>query len=73
MVFSGNTVKSISQVAYDISPPKTRLREINGAATAAKRTRSDNVYILTDHQRETIIYDNVKIKVIPVWEWIVTG
>ncbi len=73
MVCDGNTVKSIYQVAYDISTPKTRRREINGAATAAKRTRCDNVYILTDHQRETIIYDNVKIKVIPVWEWIVTG
>lgn len=73
MVCDGNTVKSIYQVAYDISTPKTRRREINGAATAAKRTRCDNVYILTNHQRETIIYDNVKIKVIPVWEWIVTG
>lgn len=73
MVCDGNTVKSIYQVAYDISTPKTRRREINGAATAAKRTRCDNVYILTDHKRETIIYDNVKIKVIPVWEWIVTG
>ncbi len=73
IVCDGNTVKSIYQVAYDISTPKTRRREINGAATAAKRTRCDNVYILTDHQRETIIYNNVKIKVIPVWEWIVTG
>lgn len=73
IVCDGNTVKSIYQVAYDISTPKTRRREINGAATAAKRTRCDNVYILTDHQRETVIYDNVKIKVIPVWEWIVTG
>lgn len=73
IVCDGNTVKSIYQVAYDISTPKTRRREINRAATAAKRTRCDNVYILTDHQRETVIYDNVKIKVIPVWEWIVTG
>ena len=73
MVCDGNTVKSIYQVAYDISTPKTRRREINGAATAAKRTRCDNVYILTDHQTETIIHDNVNIKVMPVWEWIVTG
>lgn len=73
MVCDGNTVKSIYQVAYDINNPKTRRREINGAATAAKRTRCDNVYILTDHQTETIIHGNVKIKVMPVWEWIVTG
>ena len=73
MVCDGNTVKSIYQVAYDISTPKTRRREINGAATAAKHTRCDNIYILTDHQRETIIHDNVNIKVMPVWEWIVTG
>lgn len=73
MVCDGNTVKSIYQVAYDISTPKTRRREINGAVTAAKHTRCDNVYILTDHQTETIIHDNVNIKVMPVWEWIVTG
>lgn len=73
MVCDGNTVKSIYQVAYDISTPKTRRREINGAATAAKHTRCDNIYILTDHQTETIIHDNVNIKVMPVWEWIVTG
>lgn len=73
MVCDGNTVKSIYQVAYDISTPKTRRREINGAVTAAKHTRCDNIYILTDHQTETIIHDNVNIKVMPVWEWIVTG
>ena len=72
IVCDGNIVKGIYQVAYDITNPKTRRREINGAVAAAKHTKCDNVYILTDHQSETIIHDGVTIKAMPAWEWLVT-
>lgn len=71
IVCNGNKAAGIYQVAYDIMDPKTRRREINGAVAAAKSTRCNNVYILTDHQTETISHDGITMKVMPVWEWIV--
>ena len=73
IVCDGNKPKGIYQVAYDIGNPKTRRREINGAVAAAKSTKCDNVFLLTDHQAETIAHEGVTIKVMPVWEWIVRG
>ena len=71
VVCDGNKAVGIYQVTYDIENPKTRRREINGAVAAAKNTKCSNVYILTDHQSETIVHDGITIKVMPVWEWIV--
>lgn len=71
VVWDGNRVVGIYQVAYDIENQKTRRREINGAVIAAKSTKCDNVYILTALQSETIVHEDVTIKVTPVWEWIV--
>ena len=71
IVCNRNKAAGIYQVAYDITDPKTRRREINGAVAAAKSTRCNNVYILTDHQTEAISHNGISIKVMPVWEWIV--
>lgn len=71
VVCNGNRVVGIYQVSYDIDNLKTRRREINGAVVASKNTKCKNVYILTDHQSETIVHDDITIKVMPVWEWIV--
>ena len=71
VVCEGNKTLGVYQVAYDIGNPKTRRREINGAVSAARNTRCDNVFILTDHQSETIVHEGITINVMPVWEWIV--
>lgn len=71
IVCNGNKATGVYQVSYNIENPKTRRREVNGAITAAKTTKCSNVYILTDHQSETIVQNGIKIKVMPVWEWIV--
>lgn len=71
IVCNGNKATGIYQVSYNIENPKTRRREVNGAITAAKTTKCNDVYILTDHQSETIVQNGIKIKAMPVWEWIV--
>lgn len=71
VVCNVNRVVGIYQVSYDIDNLKTRRREIKGAVVASKNTKCKNVYILTDHQSETIVHDDITIKVMPVWEWIV--
>lgn len=71
IVCNGNKGTGVYQVSYNIENPKTRRREVNGAITAAKTTKCNDVYILTDHQSETIVQNGIKIKAMPVWEWIV--
>lgn len=71
IVCNGNKATGVYQVSYNIENPKTRRREVNGAITAAKTTKCSNVYILTDHQSETIVQNGIRIKAMPVWEWIV--
>ena len=71
IVCNGNKATGVYQVSYNIENPKTRRREVNGAITAAQTTKCNDVYILTDHQSETIVQNGIKIKAMPVWEWIV--
>lgn len=71
IVCNGNKATGVYQVSYNIENPKTRRREVNGAITAAKTTKCNDVYILTDHQSETIVQNGIKIKAMTVWEWIV--
>ena len=71
IVCNGNKATGVYQVSYNIENPKTRRREVNGAITAAKTTKCNDVYILTDHQSETIVQNGIKIKAMPIWEWIV--
>ena len=71
IVCNGNKATGVYQVSYNIENPKTRRREVNRAITAAKTTKCNDVYILTDHQSETIVQNGIKIKAMPVWEWIV--
>jgi predicted AAA+ superfamily ATPase len=54
----------------DISAPKTYNREVKGCLAGAKGTKCDQVYLLTYNETRTIEKDGFKIKVMPVWEWL---
>ncbi len=71
IVCDGNQAQAVYQVSYSLQQPKTRNREIRGAVAAAKATNSETLYILTDHEAETITtVDGYRINVLPVWEWM---
>ncbi len=71
IVCDGNRAKAVYQVSYSLQQPKTRSREIRGAVAAAKATNCNKLYILTDHEAETITTDDgYLIHVLPVWEWM---
>lgn len=72
IVCDGNKAIGIYQVSYDISNEKTRKREIRGCLAGAKITQCDNIYIITDHEREDISVDDKNIKVIPAYEWLLS-
>lgn len=71
VVCKGNKVVQCIQVSYDITSNTTRKREINGLLLAAKRTKCDNLLLLTDHQYEETEADGKKIKIQPVYEWCI--
>ncbi|MCF0213012.1 MAG: ATP-binding protein [Muribaculaceae bacterium] len=70
IVCRGNKALQCIQVSYDISKEKTRKRELNGLLLAAKSTGCDNLLLLTDHQYEDLEEAGKKIRIRPVYEWL---
>lgn len=69
VVCNGNTVIQAIQVSYDISSEKTRKREISGLLLAHRKTKCENLLLLTDHEYSDIEKDGHHIAVRPVYEW----
>lgn len=71
VVCKGNKIIQMYQVAYDISNPKTYKREIEALVNASKETSCTELYLITDSMREKIdINDDIKINVIPAYQWL---
>lgn len=70
VVCKNNKVEEIYQVSYDISKESTREREIRGLMAASKETKCDNLYLITDFQREEVMVDGKLVKIIPAYEWM---
>ena len=71
VVCKDNRVEEIYQVSYDISKEKTRKRELRGLLTASKETRCNNLFLITDFEREDIILEDKPIKIIPAYDWLI--
>jgi predicted AAA+ superfamily ATPase len=50
-----------------------RERELNGIVEAAASTRSQEGYILTFNEEDEHMIDNITIKVMPAWKWLLSG
>lgn len=50
--------------------PGNRERELNGLIEAAQSTHSKEGYILTFNEEDEQMADDLKIKIIPVWKWL---
>ncbi len=70
VVCKNNKVEEIYQVSYDISKESTREREIRGLMAASKGTKCNNLYLITDFQREEVMVDGKLVKIIPAYEWM---
>ncbi|MCK4650247.1 ATP-binding protein [Candidatus Pacearchaeota archaeon] len=64
-----NRIKEAIQVCYEINDGNKE-REIAGLAEAMKKFKLKEGIILTMDQEEEIARDNLKIKIIPVWKWL---
>ena len=61
------------QAAYSIqNDENTREREIKALRTLAKKQKLNAMYIITYNEREDIQTDEGMIRVIPIWEWLLS-
>ena len=58
------------QVCWDMSDERTRKREINGLLTAAKATACRNLCIITPDKEDVIQQEEITIKVVSAWKWL---
>ena len=71
VVCRDNVVEEIYQVSYDISKEKTLKREMRGLLTASKETRCNNLYLITDFQRDEVIVEDKTVQIVPAYEWLI--
>lgn len=64
-----NRITQVIQVCYEVNS-KNEKREIAGLVEAMKKFKLKEGLILTMDQEEEIVKDNLKIKIIPTWKWI---
>ena len=63
-------VIQLVQVAYDISAPKTRLREINGLLKAANQLKCDNLLLVNSKEKSTLAEGERTIHILPAVEYL---
>ena len=62
----GTNIKSLIQVCYDMSSPKTAKREVNALVECAEELKCSNLIIVTNNDERTIEKDGYKIQVTPI-------
>jgi len=63
-------ITELIQAAYEMGDPKTMQREIDGLLEAAETYKISRVSIITLNQEESLKINGVKIKIVPIWKWL---
>ena len=58
------------QVSYSLKDESTRKREISALLKIAKTKDADQLLIITWDEEETIVKEEKKITVVPIWKWL---
>ena len=69
VIKEGNKIKEAMQVCYVLNE-SNKEREINGLLESMEKFNLKEALILTHEQGEEIKIKNKKIKVVPVWRWL---
>lgn len=72
LVYNESDSAQLIQVSWSIEDSKTRKREVNAIVKASQETSINTCWVLTQFEKETITVGDLKIEVIPVYEWILT-
>jgi predicted AAA+ superfamily ATPase len=66
----GNHIVEAIQVATHLSDPKVRKRELDGVLEAITAYDLKEGLILTENEEEIIEIEGYKIRVMPIWKWL---
>lgn len=72
IVRSGPAIKEIIQVVYDMKEKKTQEREIKGIIDCAKEFKINEGLIITRDYESIEKLENITIKFIPLWKWLLS-
>jgi predicted AAA+ superfamily ATPase len=70
LVRKGHQIEQLIQVCYDFDQSKVIKRETSALAEAAKELNCTDLLLLTWDKEDTIEINNFKIKLLPVWKWL---
>ena len=70
-VCEGPSVRKLIQVSYDISNPKTRLRELRGLIQASHKTGCEDLLLITAAEQGEIMEDGRRVVMLPAYIWLV--
>lgn len=70
VVVDGGKPIELIQVSYDISSPKTRIRELNGLLAGAKELKCNKLTLITFDISETLGMNGYTIEIVPAIEWL---
>jgi predicted AAA+ superfamily ATPase len=67
---NGDKIEQLIQVCYDTSDISTKKREFDGLAKASRELRCRNLLLITYDQEGEEKIKGKKIKLIPLWKWL---
>ena len=70
VIKKGLEIEEAIQVSFNISGAKTKEREILGLLKAKDELRVNNLTIITDDEEGEEKVKNSKIKIVPLWKWL---
>lgn len=70
LVKEGKRVKQLIQVCLNIDNFVTYEREVKPLVNASKEFKCNNLLILTRDTEKKVVFKGKKIKVMPVWKWL---
>ena len=70
MITEKGKPKQLIQVCNDMKNPKVKEREVNPLINAANQLKIKECIILTEDQKTEFSEGKLKIKVLPLWHWL---
>lgn len=65
--------KLLIQVSYTLKDPSTREREFRALIAARKKYNIEDILIITMDEEEVLDERDIRVKVVPVWKWVLGG
>ena len=70
VIRENNQITQAIQVTTSLSNEKARKREIDGLIEAMKEYNLQEGFIITENEQKILEEDGCKIKVLPIWKWL---